>query len=343
MGTDLHLEVERQIEGKWHRIPHGEQPCTSCADFDRETGDYGPPRGWFHPWVTPDEILETDTVIEESENRGDRVQVDRKEPCYSCNGTLVVHYQYLYSRNYDVFAILGNVRNGSGFAGTRTSSGFEPISDQRGLPYDLSQEIRDHLDRIGYRVEGNELVYLGGDEDDDLYDVIEKETDGWWSLGEHSLSWILLSEIDEYEWNRSVTKEGWVDPWQFEIFRREGQPHGWSGGISGMGVEHISDTQMAEMIDSGEIIFEGDEKDVSPFQGRRYTTSLQRAMGDWDLPEGSTGAAIRDRSSHYCLIKWEESYRNCVGEHFFKELEEIRALAPDGDASRLRLVFGYDS
>ena len=45
-------------------------------------------------------------------------------------------------RWYDLFSILGNVRNGYGFAGVTTGSGFVPISDQRGLPKDFPGTAR---------------------------------------------------------------------------------------------------------------------------------------------------------------------------------------------------------
>ena len=43
------------------------------------------------------------------------------------------HYNGLTNRNYSIFAILANVRNGRGFAGIVTGTGFNPISEPRGL------------------------------------------------------------------------------------------------------------------------------------------------------------------------------------------------------------------
>ena len=40
-------------------------------------------------------------------------------------------------RSYNTFAMLANVRNGYGFAGCRTSTGFPVIHEPRGLPEDL--------------------------------------------------------------------------------------------------------------------------------------------------------------------------------------------------------------
>lgn len=44
------------------------------------------------------------------------------------------------NRNYDVFAILADVRNGSGFAGVSTGEGFAPIAPRRGIPADACVE-----------------------------------------------------------------------------------------------------------------------------------------------------------------------------------------------------------
>lgn len=49
------------------------------------------------------------------------------------------------SRNYDLFAILADVRNGTGFAGCKTSYGFNPISMPKGLPEDITAEVKELL------------------------------------------------------------------------------------------------------------------------------------------------------------------------------------------------------
>src|SRR5690349_5475179 len=69
------------------------------------------------------------------------------------------------ARDYDLFAILANVRNGVAFAGCLTGSGFEPICERRGLPEDISQEAREEA-----------------------------------CTGEHSETWVLLSEILSFDW-----------------------------------------------------------------------------------------------------------------------------------------------
>lgn len=343
MGTDIHLEAERQLDdGTWERIPHMPEPCWSCGEYDRESGLYVNQKGYQHVFCKRDEMLPDDVIRDDRDNGW--VLLERTEPCRHCNGTKVTHPQFLNDRHYDVFSILADVRNGYGFAGVKTSSGFVPISDGRGIPDDLSQEIRDHLARLGYGIKDGELAYEGrDDEEEDIYETMERERDGYWSLGEHSFTWVLLSEIlEDYDWRRTVTKEGWVSPVEFQEYRELGRPGSWCGGISGASVEHITASDMADRIDSGEIQFE--ETD-DPLLGKRknYTTSLQRSMGDWGLPEGSVGAAIRDREALYCPIQWEVRYAEVVGSQFWQELEHLKSLAPDGDLTRVRLVMGFDS
>ena len=347
MGTDIHLEAERQLgDGTWERIPHAPEPCWSCGTYDTETGNYINQSGEQNVFCTPMEMLPDDVILS---RHGEWVKLERKETCPRCGGTKLTHPQFLHDRNYNVFSILANVRNGYGFAGVRTGSGFDPISDGRGLPDDLSQGVRDHMTRIGYRIEGGVPVYEASDDDeekeDDLYETMERERDGYWSLGDHSHTWVSLQEIFDYEWGDTVLKEGWVDPVEFQVFREKGAPESWSGSVGGGAVEHITARDMAAKIDSGEIQFEPIVPEPEGRYARKvsYTTGLQRQMADWPMPDGSVGAAIRDRTSLYCPIEWEVPVAWNVGPDFWMELEYLKELAPDGDLRRVRLVMGFDS
>lgn len=115
-------------------------------------------------------------------------------------------------RDYDLFAVLGNVRNGSGFAGCDTGDGFDSISDNRGVPDDISDEAREALS------------------------------------DEHSATWVTLAEILAFDWDRSTKHRGWVNGIEFEKWDRmkqwNPQPESWCGGVSGGNVEHISEQEM---------------------------------------------------------------------------------------------------
>lgn len=199
MGCDIHLQVERREEGVWKRVPHPTRPCDDeyCTD------------GLYNE-KTPNEKM-------------------WGQAHYRCKGTGFYTDEFWDDRNYDVFAILANVRNGYGFAGCDTGDGFVPIDEPRGLPDDLSDEVRAGID-------GDQSEY--GDPQ-------------WFWLGDHSHSWLLVQEILDYDWTRTTKMRGWVGVSEFETFEREGRPSSWSGGISGGMVQHISNAEMRRRIADG--------------------------------------------------------------------------------------------
>lgn len=118
-------------------------------------------------------------------------------------------------RNYEVFAVLADVRN---------NGHITPISQPRGLPDDMDEATRK----------------LTGEDDDD-YDEDEI------SLGDHSQSWLTLAELLAYPWDGEVQRDGVVSLDQFmERVKTYGDsvpvrtdkfPYKeWSGGISGPGI-----------------------------------------------------------------------------------------------------------
>lgn len=76
-------------------------------------------------------------------------------------------------RNYKLFAILADVRNNYGFAGTTTGERLNPIAPPRGLPGDVSAEVR---------VESDD-----------------------WGIDGHSHSHFTVAEILAYDWDQVAT------------------------------------------------------------------------------------------------------------------------------------------
>lgn len=112
------------------------------------------------------------------------------------------------SRNYVVFAVLADVRNGYGFAGVETHQPLRPIAEARGLP-------QDHT--TGY---GEDVGY---------------------EFGDHSFSWLTLTEIDEWSgWDQTLHERGWIERKQYAAWLEHlGVPtNGWSGGVGGGSVIH---------------------------------------------------------------------------------------------------------
>jgi len=127
-------------------------------------------------------------------------------------------------RNYRAFAILADVRNGYGFAGFDTGDPVTPISEPRGLPENMSPELRAKLER------GNddESIDENGDEEE------------WCWLGEHSFSWVTLKELLEYDLDAPVTVRGYVSDEQAKRFRESGElPQAWAAWTPQPGYERI--------------------------------------------------------------------------------------------------------
>lgn len=211
-------------------------------------------------------------------------------------------------RSYSTFAILADVRNGVGFAGCDTGDGFVPVSNPKGLPQDVSEEIK-------------------------------KASDAWGCDG-HSHSWLTLRELEEYDWDRTSKRRGWVDPHNFDLWRKTGRPNGWSGSVEGGSIEHISNQMMVHLLDSGEIQFIEPAEGASPL-GRRYTDSLQRSIAGRKFKKGSVGADIAAPAvKHYTLVEWEVSYRDAARDFLERTMPALRAL---GGSDDVRMVFWFDN
>lgn len=118
-------------------------------------------------------------------------------------------------RNYNLFAILANVRNGYGFAGVKTGEGFNPISSARGLPDDASEEV-------------------------------SKYAHDWGADG-HSHSFFTIREILDYDWNQKSSICGWVDVENFRIWKNRGHPGSWCGDVTGHNIKHVDVAEMERL------------------------------------------------------------------------------------------------
>ena len=121
-------------------------------------------------------------VYTEVKKDGQWVSTDRWETETNDDGSERVYRPYessIYSeRNYDLFAILADVRNGVGFAGCDTGEGFVPISSPKGMPENASVEVKN---------------------------VAES-----WDADGHSHSWVTLAELLAYDWTQTTTLRGYV-------------------------------------------------------------------------------------------------------------------------------------
>ena len=143
-------------------------------------------------------------------------------------------------RDYTMFAILGNVQNGHGFAGVYTHDPLPFISDCRGIP-NLEADTR------------AAIIYPDDDHDEDAW---ENDDIVW--MGDHSFSWVTFAEYLAYDWERPMQSGGVVTmaalkEWTLEDKDHQRPPPGWSGGISGPNIEIVSEDEGRKRIAEGNI------------------------------------------------------------------------------------------
>lgn len=136
---------------------------------------------------------------------------------------MVVPYEqsFYHDRNYNLFAILADVRNGRGFAGCDTGDGFNPISEPKGLPEDVSAPIK-------------------------------AEADAWEGDG-HSHSFHTLQALLNYDWTQTTKRRGYCDAVEFwewsRYLRGEGRgPKSYCGDVGGGMVQKISTAEMDQKL-----------------------------------------------------------------------------------------------
>lgn len=202
--------------------------------------------------------------------------------------------RWFHDRNYDFFAILANVRNGRGFAGVPTGTGFKPIAEPRGYPADLG-----------------DLKMLEGDD----------SMDGIW-MGDHSHSWVTLTELLAVEWDTAKTVHtGVVSPAEYVEWKEKGVPSSWCGGVGGT-TRVVSNAEMEVLFAKGEVTKE---------DGGFFSHKREKPVGAF---------------SYYTSVTWMSTYRDSVGEnvfHFIDRLKDLCTVWAEGDTDRVRLVFGFDS
>lgn len=138
----------------------------------------------------------------------------------------------IYSgRNYELFAVLANVRN---------YYNIKPIAMPRGLPKDLKERDKEAL----------EDIYFGG---------------------AHSFSYHTLKDIEGYDWEQIVTLSGTIDLRTYRKWMKQGKndyPEKYSQGVSGPLVMHISNHDMENIINSTED--EGEEISTTLFKCKKW-------------------------------------------------------------------------
>lgn len=140
-----------------------------------------------------------------------------------------VETEYDERRHYALFAWLGNVRNGRGFAGVLTHNRIDPLSSDRGFPEGFAVRGDYNSD---HPISRNSLrgrrakTYASEDADPSS----ECHLLMW--MGDHSYSWLSCDEILNTTPPR-IIRTGIVSIWQFREWDGESSPEEWCGGVGG--------------------------------------------------------------------------------------------------------------
>jgi hypothetical protein len=163
--------------------------------------------------------------------------------------------QPYHGHNYDLFAVLADVRNGRGFAGAVTGERIKPISEPRGMPDDLSPEMRKIAEEEFY----------------------------------HSSSWLMLREVLDYNWDVPKVNTGVLRAGQYEALKRGVNPQYWSSAVSGPGSTTYSAVEYEAGLADGSIVVveEKSKGDVLFVRSNTYVHT------NW-LQEGGLRASIDD-------------------------------------------------
>lgn len=217
-----------------------------------------------------------------------------------------------HSRNYDLFAMLANVRNGYGFAGCDTGNGFIPIAMPRGLPEDVSPTIKTKSDR--------------------------------WGCDGHSHSYFTIKELLDYDWDMHTVHRGWVSPAEYIIYLIQGKPQSWAGGVDGGQVKHTTEAEMKEYI-KGFITDEEIEKEVRELDSDNDFREVYKYVEELDKKiRQTTGVpgefTINDEKSYYTQVQWVEPYRDSVKEFLDETVPRLEEL---GEPDKVRIVFWFDN
>lgn len=121
-------------------------------------------------------------------------------------------------RNYTLFGLLADVRNGRGFAGCDIGDRVEPLFANRGIPNDLSPEVL-------------------------------AEHDSWGGYDIHSHTWASLQELENVAWDEiKIVHRGYVSAKVYKEFLEKGQPSSWAGMVGGMQVKIVSNEEMTQIL-----------------------------------------------------------------------------------------------
>lgn len=235
------------------------------------------------------------------------------------------YWSWYGGRNYGLFSILANVRNGYGTAGADTGDGYKPIAMPRGNPDDASPEYMAKVEDYG--------------------------PDG------HSHTYHTLKDLLDYDWGQTTTCKGTLTALDFLKMQLspDGMPTSYCGGAAGRSVVTLLPDEMERYVKTTYFI-EGLRKEVS-----RWTSLLndpKRAdcrEGDMDRVAQLSAALevaelahtpaldkdFRADKSYYVKMGWRETYAETAGYFMATVLPALQGLVDNPED--LRIVFFFDN
>lgn len=210
---------------------------------------------------------------------------------------------FYHDRNYNLFAILADVRNGRGFAGVQTGEGFNPIADPRGLPEDVCEAVRNLSDD--------------------------------WGCDGHSHSHFTVQELMDYDWTQASTLQGFVlfnEFMEWSRWRRHNQesPESYCGGVGGGNIVKIS----MEDADAKLELLHRQLEEIGPAKGQPDTEELrQRRQAVHD-------EFVKSMKSTYVLCQWQMPYYRCARTFLGEVLPKLWRLGKPED---VRITFWFDN
>ena len=317
MGCDIHIWVEvRDKGGKWHMVPYPESLCHDkygdVPDHLRGRVDSGKLAEYAHgisplpiplPFNLDDFLGSTGKTRDlgkgrkDEDNTPDGVFNHRKwwESSHPMS--------YLGERNYNLFSILADVRNGYGFAGLKTGEGFVPISNPRGVPDDASLEYKEHVER--------------------------------WRADGHSHSYHTLKHLLDYDWEQMTGLQGVVGMLEYARWvkskrgeRGEG-PLSYSGGVSGPAIQMVSEQEMMAFVMEKGIL-----ELVDPNEDSGFGLADEQRLRDMALE-------TPDGKHWYTVVKWGEKYKTAASGFYTEVIPWLQSLVEDPDT--IRIVFFFDN
>lgn len=290
MGCDIHLYAEkRQPDGSWLPIAP-----TNVHRNSLKEGEESPTPYRFPLWDGEklDGAFELSADVDDD---GNPVERRRLAPWFQ-------------DRNYNLFSMLADVRNGRGFAGCDTGDGFTPIFDPRGIPEDASQAYRDECES--------------------------------WGCDGHSHTHMLVSEWLAYveKFGDSVSiHRGVVGHDEYLEFKKKGSPSMWSGMTSGPGLYVIHPDDYQRLLDEGKLEIP-ELNDVGRFMGRFPTADP--SVLDGITPASKPYHPTHDGKIRLCtFVQWGTPYYQDMGR--FPDL--IKELLQHGKPEDIRMVMFFDN